>query len=163
MLSSPQQGFNRFAWITPFAASSAGDLAVVVLALSRDAAFLRARRQRLRPPTRSGRLARELAVGARLVTPVSIASSCGARLCAVAIFVAAPLFGAPETTAAAAVPSERDRWERQKRQALSAIKETELDHQMGKLSDEDYGRMRERFERQALDALTALDRGGRRG
>jgi hypothetical protein len=34
---------------------------------------------------------------------------------------------------------------------------------MGKLSDEDYGRMRERFERQALDALAALERGGRRG
>ena len=49
------------------------------------------------------------------------------------------------------------------REALAAIKETELDHQMGKLSDEDYGRMRERFERQALDALAALDRGGRRG
>jgi len=90
---------------------------------------------------------------------------------AVAIFVAAPLFGAPETTAAAEVPSERDRWERQKRQALAAIKETELDHQMGKLSDEDFARMRDRFEGQALDALAALDaaspgttgRGGRRG
>ena len=47
---------------------------------------------------------------------------------------------------------------------VAAIKETELDHQMGKLSDEDYGRMRERFERQALDALAALERGGgRRG
>jgi len=82
---------------------------------------------------------------------------------AVAVFVAAPLFGPPEVTAAAEVPSERDRWERQKRQALAAIKETELDHQMGKLSDEDFGRMRERFERQALEALAALERGGRRG
>jgi hypothetical protein len=82
---------------------------------------------------------------------------------AVAVFVAAPLFGAPETVALASAPSERDRWERQKRQALAAIKETELDHQMGKLSDDDYARMRERFEREALDALAALDRGGRRG
>jgi hypothetical protein len=81
----------------------------------------------------------------------------------VALFVAAPLFGAPEPAIAEGTPSERDRWERQKRQALAAIKETELDHQMGKLSDEDYGRMRERFERQALDALAALERGGRRG
>jgi hypothetical protein len=81
----------------------------------------------------------------------------------VALFVAAPLFGAPEATAGTEVPSERDRWERQKRQALAAIKETELDHQMGKLSDEDFGRMRERFERQALEALAALERGGRRG
>ena len=81
---------------------------------------------------------------------------------AVAIFVAAPLFGSPEPIAAAETPSEADRWERQKRQALAAIKETELDHQMGKLSDEDFGRMRERFEHQALEALAALERGGRR-
>ena len=82
---------------------------------------------------------------------------------AVAVFVAAPLFGTPEMVAAASPPSERDRWEKQKRQALAAIKETELDHQMGKLSDEDYGRMRERFEQQALEALAALEPGGRRG
>jgi hypothetical protein len=81
----------------------------------------------------------------------------------VALFVAAPLFGVPEPALAEETPSERDRWERDKRQALAAIKETELDHQMGKLSDEDYGRMRERFERQALEALAALERGGRRG
>jgi len=81
----------------------------------------------------------------------------------VALFVAAPLFGAPEPAIAEGTPSERDRWDREKRQALAAIKETELDYQMGKLSDEDYGRMRERFERQALDALAALERGGRRG
>ena len=86
-----------------------------------------------------------------------------ALVLAVAVFVAAPLVGAPEAMAAGEVPSERDRWERQKRQALAAIKETELDHQMGKLSDEDFGRMRERFERQALEALAALERGGRRG
>ena len=82
---------------------------------------------------------------------------------AVAVFVAAPLFGAPDVAVVASPPSERDRWERQKRQALAAIKETELDHQMGKLSEEDYARMRERFEAQALEALAALDRGGRRG
>ena len=78
----------------------------------------------------------------------------------VATFVAAPLFGAPETAAAEA-PSDLERWEREKRQALVAIKETELDHRMGKLSDEDYGRMRARFEAQALEAIAALERGGR--
>ena len=81
---------------------------------------------------------------------------------AVAIFVAAPLFGAPEPATAAETPSERDRWERQKRQALAAIKEAELDHQMGKLSDEDLSGMRARFEAQALEAMAALEpRGGR--
>jgi hypothetical protein len=80
---------------------------------------------------------------------------------AVAVYVAAPLFGAPDLIGVS-TPSERERWERQKRQALAAIKETELDHQMGKLSDEDFGRMRARFEQQALEALAALERGGRR-
>jgi hypothetical protein len=84
-----------------------------------------------------------------------------AVILAVAMFVAAPLFGSPEVTADAAAPSEREGWERQKRQALAAIKEMELDHEMGKLSDEDFGRMRERFERQALDAMAELERGGR--
>ena len=99
------------------------------------------------------------------MTPVSIAVLLFgfAIVLAVALFVAAPLFGTPETLVAEGTPSERDRWEREKRNALAAIKETELDHQMGKLSDEDYGRMRERFERLALDALAALERGGRRG
>ena len=73
------------------------------------------------------------------------------------------LFRPPEAIGPEAEPGVRERWERQKRQALAAIKETELDHQMGKLSDEDYGRMRERFEQQALEALAALERGGRRG
>jgi hypothetical protein len=97
------------------------------------------------------------------MTPVSIAIFLVGFtvVLAVAVFVAAPLFGAPEMTAVAAPVSEREQWERQKRQALGAIKETELDHQMGKLSDEDFGRMRERFERQALEAMAALERGGR--
>ena len=99
------------------------------------------------------------------MTPVSVAVLLFgfAIVLVVALFVAAPLFGAPERAVAEGTPSELDRWERDKRQALSAIKETELDHQMGKLSDEDYSRMRERFERKALDALAALERGGRRG
>ncbi len=96
------------------------------------------------------------------MTTVSIAVFLAglAVILAVAVFVAAPLFGPPEAAVAEA-PSELDRWERQKRQALGAIKETELDYQMGKLSEEDFARMRQRFERQALDALAALQRGGR--
>jgi hypothetical protein len=81
---------------------------------------------------------------------------------AVAAFVAAPLFGAAETAPEEGGPSERERWERQKRQALVAIKEIELDHQMGKLSDEDFARMRGKFEAEALEALAALERKGGR-
>jgi hypothetical protein len=80
----------------------------------------------------------------------------------VAVFVAAPLFGPPQATVASAAPSDRERWEHQKRQALAAIKETELDHEMGKLSDDDFARMRARFEGQALEAMAALERGGGR-
>jgi hypothetical protein len=81
---------------------------------------------------------------------------------AVATFVAAPLLAGADVAPEAAEPSERDRWERQKRQALAAIKETELDYGMGKLSEEDFARMRARFEAQALEAMAALERGGRR-
>ena len=73
-------------------------------------------------------------------------------------FVAAPFFRAQPGRPPEEDNSERERWERQKRQALEAIKEAELDHRMGKLSDEDLAAMRARFERQALEAMAALDR-----
>ena len=76
----------------------------------------------------------------------------------VAAFVAAPLWAGSERLAALDGADERERWERQKRQALAAIRETELDHQMWKLSDEDLERMRGRFEQQALEAIEALER-----
>ncbi|HWP67306.1 MAG TPA: hypothetical protein VNO26_15525 [Candidatus Limnocylindria bacterium] len=77
---------------------------------------------------------------------------------AVAAFVAAPLWAGGAPLEALEGVGERERWERQKRQALMAIRETELDHQMGKLSDEDLQRMRARFEQQALEAIDALER-----
>jgi hypothetical protein len=79
---------------------------------------------------------------------------------AVALFVAAPLFRPPEPALADVAPDVRERWERQKRQALAAIKELELDHQMGKVSEEDLAMMRGRFEAQALEAMAALEREG---
>jgi hypothetical protein len=99
------------------------------------------------------------------VTPAALAVFCFGLvvIVAAALFVAAPLFRPALAAPASDAGSERERWERQKRQAVLAIKEAELDHQMGKLSDEDFGRMRERFERQALEAIAALERGGGRG
>ena len=76
-------------------------------------------------------------------------------------FVAAPLFRVLRADGRAEEPGERERWERQKRQALAAIKEAELDHRMGKLSDDDFTSMRTRFETQALEAMAALE--GRTG
>ena len=77
---------------------------------------------------------------------------------AVAAFVAAPLWAGGEQLDSLEGVGDLERWERQKRQALIAIRETELDHQMGKLSDEDLQRMRGRFEQQALEAIDALER-----
>jgi hypothetical protein len=98
------------------------------------------------------------------MTPITLAVFLpGLVLIVVAsLFVAAPLFRPSLATGADGTDGERERWERQKRQALAAIKEAELDHQMGKLSDEDLSGMRARFEAQALEAMAALEpRGGR--
>jgi hypothetical protein len=76
---------------------------------------------------------------------------------AVSLFVAAPLFNARVAAPPDEQRSERERWERQKRQALEAIKEVELDHRMGKLSGEDLAAMRARFEAEALEAMAALE------
>ena len=79
------------------------------------------------------------------------------------LFVVGPLFHPTSAGAPGPDGSEGERWERQKRQALAAIKEAELDHQMGKLSDEDLAAMRARFEAQALEAMAALVKGRRQG
>ena len=81
-----------------------------------------------------------------------------AVIAAASLFVAAPLFR-PHAAAPARGDRERERWERQKRQALAAIKEAELDHRMGKLTSEDLAGMRARFEAQALEAMAVLERG----
>jgi len=84
-----------------------------------------------------------------------------AVVAAASFFVAAPLFRPRPATGPAQPAGERERWERQKRQALAAIKEAELDHRMGKLSDEDLSAMRGRFESLALEAMAALEGRGR--
>lgn len=78
---------------------------------------------------------------------------------AVAAFVAGPLFGGPEADTSAG-PGEREHLEWQKRTALAAIRDIELDHQMGKLSDEDLQTQRARFEAQAMEAIAALEPSG---
>jgi hypothetical protein len=72
-------------------------------------------------------------------------------------FVAAPLFRPMVAQTTVGDASERERWQRQMRQALLAIKEAEMDHRMGKLSEEDLASMRARFEAQALEAMAALE------
>src|SRR5690349_21735311 len=77
----------------------------------------------------------------------------------VALAVSAPLFShqteqEPETEP----ENEAARWEKQKTDAYSVIKEAEFDRQMGKLTDEDYQTLRKKYEARAIEALTQLDR-----
>ena len=53
------------------------------------------------------------------------------------------------------------RWEKQKRDALTAIREAELDHQMGKLSPADYEAIRAAQEQRAVEAMKVLEGSGR--
>jgi len=74
----------------------------------------------------------------------------------VALFVGWPLVlarrGAEPGDAADALPLER-----QKREALAAIKEAEFDRAMGKLSDTDFAQTTQHYRDQALAAMAALD------
>ena len=75
---------------------------------------------------------------------------------AVALFVGWPLFQA-RLGAAPAAPDALTPLERQKREALAAIKEAEFDRAMGKLSDEDFAQITGRYREQALVAMAALE------
>ncbi|MBM4256653.1 MAG: hypothetical protein FJ147_12250 [Deltaproteobacteria bacterium] len=78
---------------------------------------------------------------------------------AVALAVSAPLFSYSAEQAPLPEPEDETvRWEKQKADAYSAIKEAEFDQQMGKLTDEDYRILREKYETRALEALAQLDR-----
>jgi rRNA maturation endonuclease Nob1 len=51
--------------------------------------------------------------------------------------------------------------ERQKHDAYAAIKEAEFDRRMGKLSDEDFTALTQRYRQQALAAIAALEQAKR--
>src|SRR5438128_1185518 len=78
---------------------------------------------------------------------------------AIASFVASPLFTLEEKQEPA---RETDpmftHWEKQKTEAYAAIKEADFDLQMGKLTQEDYKSLREKYEARALEALAQLDK-----
>jgi hypothetical protein len=85
---------------------------------------------------------------------------------AAGLFVAAPFFTGDANASAdfggnpdepSAVSDDRDRLERQKREAYAAIKEAEFDHRMAKLSDSDFAALRKTYEAKAIAAIAALD------
>ncbi len=82
----------------------------------------------------------------------------------IASLVAWPLLAAP-TESVQPLPAAEHlvRWEKQKAAAYAAIREAEFDKQMGKLTDEDYQWIRQKYETRAIEALTQLDRLARKG
>jgi hypothetical protein len=75
-----------------------------------------------------------------------------------ALAVCAPLFRAAPLDAAPDAPADaRARWQKQKQDAYAAIKEAELDLQMGKLAQTDFDLIRTAQEARALEALRALE------
>jgi hypothetical protein len=77
----------------------------------------------------------------------------------VAWAAASPFFAPPAAEPPTEPPAApREHWRRQKEEALVAIKDAEFDHQLGKLSDDDYRDLRRRLEAQALTAIAELER-----
>jgi hypothetical protein len=84
-----------------------------------------------------------------------------ALIVVVALFVAWPIATGTRSTASdearSAAGTEAAARRREKEEALAAIKEAELDHEVGKLSDEDYRAFRNELEMRAMQAMAALD------
>jgi len=84
---------------------------------------------------------------------------------AVAWVVAAPFFGGESASGdVSGAPSDeapKGRWQKQKEEALASIRDAEFDFQLGKLSEADYRTARARLEARALEAIRALEGGGR--
>lgn len=76
----------------------------------------------------------------------------------IALLVALPLLSV-QTAPLRPLPTvdQAVHWEKQKANAYAAIKEAEFDKQMGKLTDEDYQFIRQKYETRAVEALTQLD------
>lgn len=78
----------------------------------------------------------------------------------VAVYVLQPLRRKPGSGAATAAPSPRQRLEAEYRTTLAAIRDLDMDFQMGKLVEQDYRALREQFVAQGVAQLQELDRLG---
>ena len=85
-------------------------------------------------------------------------------IAAVFIVVAWPFFRKPsEGPYAPPSVGALNEWERQKVEAYGAIKDAELDHQMGKMSEVDYRFIRDKYAGRALEAIAALEQAKGKG
>lgn len=74
------------------------------------------------------------------------------------VVVAWPFFRKPsEGPYAPSSPGALNEWERQKVEAYSAIKDAELDFQMGKMSEVDFQFIRDKYAARAIEAIAALE------
>ena len=80
-------------------------------------------------------------------------------IAAVALFVAAPLAGGffPARRKGES-ELDRERLEHERGLAVQGLRELEFDREMGKLSDADYGSLRDALEQRALSAMAALEK-----
>jgi len=76
------------------------------------------------------------------------------------VFVAWPLLRA-RAADGGGLPDSIPPLERQKLDAYAAIKEAEFDRRMGKLSDEDFSALTQRYRQQALAAIAGLEQAKR--
>jgi hypothetical protein len=82
---------------------------------------------------------------------------------AVMAFVGWPLFRSrPAETEGTVEEESRSPLEHQKQEAYAAIKEAEFDLRMGKLSEDDFKALEQRYRQQALAAIVALEKSGAR-
>ncbi len=72
-------------------------------------------------------------------------------------FVAAPFLSPPRRERQPTAEPERNLRQKQKDEALSAIKDAEFDFALGKLSEADYREMRRKLEAQVLRSIAALE------
>jgi hypothetical protein len=79
-----------------------------------------------------------------------------ALIAAVAWFAAGPLLSPADRDEPEEESRSHERLRRRKEEALAAIREAEFDHELGKISDDDYQRLRERLESEALAAMKQL-------
>ncbi len=79
-------------------------------------------------------------------------------IAAVAWAAASPLFAPAQDATAREETPLHERLRRQKEEALAGIRDAEFDHEVGKLSEDDYRSLRERLEAEALAAMTELER-----
>jgi Double zinc ribbon len=76
----------------------------------------------------------------------------------VALFVAAPLFESLRARGESNADAERSRLEHDRALAVQGLRDLEFDHEMRKLSEQDWTELKQNLEARALRAMAALEK-----